>query len=84
MQPAGIPVPGLFFQAKSLMQGPDRQFHIFFINDDRNLDFRCRDHQDIDTLGEQRAEHLGCDTDMAPHTDADGGNLGNLGITDDV
>jgi len=53
-----------FFQFKCFMQHAHCQFHVFFIDNHRNLDFRGGDHLNIDAFLGQGAEHLTGDTDV--------------------
>ena len=66
------------------MQGLDSKFHVFSVNQNGNLDLRCRDNLDIDTLGTQYLEHLGRDPSVAAHADADNGHFGDVNIRDQL
>src|SRR5260370_38314926 len=42
-----------------------------FVYDHRDLDFRCRDHLDINSGLAQKLEHLGRNARVGPHPDPD-------------
>ena len=65
------------------MQGAHGQLHVLFVNDDRGLDFRGRNHLDIDAFLGQGAEHLRGDTSMGTHAHTNDGHLAHLAVTDD-
>src|SRR6187455_3500268 len=67
----------LLIQFKYLVQHSDRKFHVFFVYDYGNLDFRGRDHLNIDPLFRQGAKHPAGDADMGTHPHADDGYLGD-------
>ena len=64
---------GLFAQIKCFVQHSGCQFHIFFVNQYRNFDFRSGNHLDIDAFFRQRAEDFGGHSGVRAHTHADGG-----------
>src|SRR5690606_4746929 len=72
----------LLIEAEGLVQHAHSQLEILFIDHDRDLDFRSRDHLDIDALFRQRAEHLAGDARMRAHANADGGHLADLLVAD--
>src|SRR6478672_7023990 len=70
------------FQLERLVQHANRELEILFVDHDRDLDFRRRDHLDVDTLAGQRLEHLGREPDVRAHSDADDRKLRNPVVPD--
>jgi len=52
------------FKAKSFVQGTNCKFHVFVINQHRHLDFRGRNHLNVDALFRQRFKHQAGHTHM--------------------
>ena len=67
-------------QPELIMQGPDGQFQVFLLDYDRNLDFGCRNHPDIDRLIGQGTKHATGYARMRPHADTDQRDLGDVRI----
>ena len=63
------------------MQRANRQFGVGGVNQYADFDLRRRNREDIDPLIGQRLEHLGGDSSMGAHADADDGDLGGIGGT---
>ena len=62
------------------MQGLHGKFHVFPVDEHRNLDFRCRNDLNVDPFGAQHLEHLRGDPSMGTHPYADNRHLGYVGI----
>src|SRR3569833_1407096 len=73
-----------FFQSESLVQGAHGQFHVFLVDQHRNLDLRCGNHQDVDALFRQSAELLRGDADMAAHSHTDDRHFRHFGIANNI
>ena len=66
------------------MQGLDRKFHIFPINQHRYFDLGGCNHLDVDALVRQHFEHFGGHTGVAAHADANDGDLGHIRVGDQI
>nr|GEU28296.1 hypothetical protein [Tanacetum cinerariifolium] len=62
------------------MQRAHGQFHVFFVDQDRDFDLRRRDHHDVDALFRQRAEHLRGHAHVRTHAHAHHGDFRDLGV----
>ena len=65
------------------MQDAHGQFHVFFVDDDGNLDFGGGDHLDIDAIFREGLEHFAGNADVGAHADTDQGYFGSLVFADD-
>ena len=66
------------------MQHAHGEFKILLVDDDRDLDFGSRDHLQVDAFFGEAAEHLAGDARVRAHADADGGDLADLVVADDL
>src|SRR3990167_5368889 len=60
------------------------QLHVLLVDHDRGLDFRGRDHLDVDAFVAQALEHAAGHADMAAHADADDADLADAGVAHHV
>ena len=67
-------------QPKRIVQGLHSKFHVFAVDQDRDLDLGCGDDFDIHVLGRQRLEHGGGNACVTAHADAHDRNFGDIGI----
>src|SRR6185295_10885121 len=79
-RPAGSPA-SVLAQVVEAVQRPHRQLSINRIDQDADLNLRRGYGEDIDAALGQGLEHLGGDTGVAAHADADHGDLGHVGGT---
>ena len=64
-----------FFQFERVVQRLHRQFHIFAVNQNRDLDLARADHLDVDALAGQHLEHLRRDAGVVLHAEPHDGDL---------
>src|SRR6266568_2542420 len=81
---ASFPASGRLIEFECLVQGPHGELHVFFVDDDRNLDLRGGDHLDVDALFGEGAEHLACDSGVGAHADAHHRDLADLVVAANV
>src|SRR5882672_8616427 len=65
-------------ELERLVQRAHGELHVFFVDHDRNLDLRGRDHLDVDALFGESAEHLARDSGVGTHADAHHRDLADL------
>src|ERR1700736_6947261 len=68
---------GLIIQSKPGVDKARAFVNTIFVYDYRDLDFRCRDHLDIDSGLAQKLEHLGRDARVRTHSDPDDAKFGD-------
>ena len=71
-------------EAEGTMQHAHGQLQILLVNHHRYLDFRCRNHLDIDPFLGQHPKHLAGNAGMRTHADTDRRHLAGLVVTDDA
>src|SRR5262249_29495063 len=74
----------IFVETIERMQGPYRELGIRGIDQDADFDLRGRDRQNIDAFCGKALEHLGSNSGVASHADADDRDLHDVGRALDV
>jgi hypothetical protein len=67
-----------------LVQDAHGEFQILLLDDHRDLDFRGRDHLQVDVLLRQCSEHLARDPRVGAHPDADSRNLAGRVVSGEI
>lgn len=70
-------VGGSSIQSKGGVDDSCRFFNLLFFDRDRDFNFRCRNHANINSSFSQGLEHLGGYAGMAAHADAHTGKFGD-------